>query len=188
MQIRKLLHDDNAVSPVIGVILMVAITVILAAVIASFVLGLGDQTDSVAPQTSFSFDYEDADGPNIDTSNNDNIGNLTISHDGGDSVDAGEMVVRGDGIIDVGTDAYSSDVSPYNSIDEVRLDAGDGQGWSGNGASDGDAPLLSNQDSEISSGQSVELAVERDYSIDLVWDPEDTDDSSTLAESEGPDA
>jgi len=35
--------DDRGVSPVIGVILMVAITVILAAVIASFVLGFGDQ-------------------------------------------------------------------------------------------------------------------------------------------------
>lgn len=35
--------DDRAVSPVIGVILMVAITVILAAVIGTFVLGLGDQ-------------------------------------------------------------------------------------------------------------------------------------------------
>lgn len=34
-------HDNRGVSPVIGVILMVAITVILAAVIASFVLGFG---------------------------------------------------------------------------------------------------------------------------------------------------
>ncbi|GAA0279369.1 type IV pilin [Halobacterium noricense] len=36
-------RDERGVSPVIGVILMVAITVILAAVIASFVLGFGDQ-------------------------------------------------------------------------------------------------------------------------------------------------
>ncbi|MGB9961680.1 archaellin/type IV pilin N-terminal domain-containing protein [Halobacterium sp. MBLA0001] len=34
--------DERAVSPVIGVILMVAITVILAAVIATAVLGFGD--------------------------------------------------------------------------------------------------------------------------------------------------
>lgn len=34
--------SERAVSPVIGVILMVAITVILAAVIGTFVLGLGD--------------------------------------------------------------------------------------------------------------------------------------------------
>lgn len=38
----ELFGDDRGVSPVIGVILMVAITVILAAVIGTFVLGLGD--------------------------------------------------------------------------------------------------------------------------------------------------
>ena len=38
--------DDRAVSPVIGVILMVAITVILAAVIGTFVLGLGDSVQT----------------------------------------------------------------------------------------------------------------------------------------------
>ncbi len=51
-------EGERAVSPVIGVILMVAITVILAAVIASFVLGLGD-TDDPAPSISFSTDEGD---------------------------------------------------------------------------------------------------------------------------------
>ena len=41
MELKQLFADDSAVSPVIGVILMVAITVILAAVIGSFVLNLG---------------------------------------------------------------------------------------------------------------------------------------------------
>jgi flagellin-like protein len=43
---------ERAVSPVIGVILMVAITVILAAVIGAFVLEIGDQQET-APNTSF---------------------------------------------------------------------------------------------------------------------------------------
>ncbi|AGB16633.1 archaeal flagellin-like protein [Halovivax ruber XH-70] len=38
--------DERAVSPVIGVILMVAITVILAAVIATLVMDFGDSTES----------------------------------------------------------------------------------------------------------------------------------------------
>jgi|Deesub1362A_J573_1020465.scaffolds.fasta_scaffold00050_57 flagellin-like protein len=38
--------DEKGVSPVIGVILMVAITVILAAVIAAFVFGLGGQVET----------------------------------------------------------------------------------------------------------------------------------------------
>lgn len=52
LELPQLNETDRAVSPVIGVILMVAITVILAAVIGSFVLGLGDQLDSQGPQVS----------------------------------------------------------------------------------------------------------------------------------------
>ncbi|MCY4732257.1 type IV pilin N-terminal domain-containing protein [Natronomonas gomsonensis] len=45
--------DNRAVSPVIGVILMVAITVILAAVIGTFVLGLGDQVQQTSPNAQW---------------------------------------------------------------------------------------------------------------------------------------
>ncbi|WP_247003684.1 type IV pilin [Halosolutus gelatinilyticus] len=48
---------ERAVSPVIGVILMVAITVILAAVIAAFVLDLG-QSQSAGPAAGIQFDHE----------------------------------------------------------------------------------------------------------------------------------
>lgn len=61
MQFKQLLKDDDAVSPVIGVILMVAITVILAAVIGTFVLGLGEQVQDTAPNAQFEFDYVDSD-------------------------------------------------------------------------------------------------------------------------------
>jgi len=48
------LDDERGVSPVIGVILMVAITVILAAVIGAFVLNLGSSVGDQAPQASIS--------------------------------------------------------------------------------------------------------------------------------------
>ena len=48
MRYTETTKDDSAVSPVIGVILMVAITVILAAVIGTFVLGLGEQVEQNA--------------------------------------------------------------------------------------------------------------------------------------------
>ena len=55
-------RDEDAVSPVIGVILMVAITVILAAVIGTFVLGLGSNVQE-NPQMSMSISQgQDADG------------------------------------------------------------------------------------------------------------------------------
>jgi len=56
MQLSKLFNDEKAVSPVIGVILMVAITVILAAVIGTFVLGLGDSIGDNSPSASYDWD------------------------------------------------------------------------------------------------------------------------------------
>ncbi len=79
MDIKQLFDDDRAVSPVIGVILMVAITVILAAVIGTFVLGLGDQVQSTTPQASFGFDRVD------DT--------VDITHETGDTIDGSNLKV-----------------------------------------------------------------------------------------------
>lgn len=47
---NQFVREEDAVSPVIGVILMVAITVILAAVIAAFVFGMGPPEQ--APQAA----------------------------------------------------------------------------------------------------------------------------------------
>jgi len=84
MDLKKLFTEDRGVSPVIGVILMVAITVILAAVIGAFVLGLGDQASSSAPQASFDYNFEG------DT-------NVTITHGGGDNIDNSTISVTVDG-------------------------------------------------------------------------------------------
>jgi len=76
MNFNALFDDDRAVSPVIGVILMVAITVILAAVIGSFVLGLGNSVQQTAPNANFQFEYGNApDGYNV-----------TATHQGGDTI------------------------------------------------------------------------------------------------------
>jgi len=83
MQLKELLTDDRAVSPVIGVILMVAITVILAAVIGTFVLGLGDQVDDSAPQVTMSFDY--------DTTNTD----VNVTHEGGETLEGSTISLIG---------------------------------------------------------------------------------------------
>lgn len=73
--------DDRAVSPVIGVILMVAITVILAAVIGTFVIGIGDDVQT-APQAQIALE---ADGENV-----------TVSHNGGDPLDGTEILLQND--------------------------------------------------------------------------------------------
>ena len=78
MKLKQLLTENRAVSPVIGVILMVAITVILAAVIGTFVLGLGEGVQST-PQAKFAFDYQNS--------------NVTITHEGGDAISAEELSI-----------------------------------------------------------------------------------------------
>ncbi len=98
MQIKELLTDDDAVSPVIGVILMVAITVILAAVIAAFVLGLGD-TSNPAPQVSFDYDQNANTSGNQGFNNTDSTaGQLEITVSSGDRVDSNRLTFEGDGL------------------------------------------------------------------------------------------
>lgn len=90
MQLKQLLNEDRAVSPVIGVILMVAITVILAAVIGTFVLGLGSGLQSSAPQATFEANTTDvsASGSNVKIthSTGDSLENTTLSFKGVDAV------------------------------------------------------------------------------------------------------
>lgn len=72
-------RNEEAVSPVIGVILMVAITVILAAVIAAFVFGLGG-SQSAAPTASI-----------VAANNPDTVTyDLKIQHKGGDLLKGGD--------------------------------------------------------------------------------------------------
>ncbi len=75
---KKILRDQRGVSPVIGVILMVAITVVMGAVVAGFVYGyLG--TSTKAPNVVLSV----IDDPTDNTS-------LLVKHSGGESIGASE--------------------------------------------------------------------------------------------------
>ena len=108
MKLTNLLSDSDdsrAVSPVIGVILMVAITVILAAVIGTFVLGLGDQVES-APQASFNFDLDE------------DANEIQISHRGGDSIDVSNIELR------IGGTQVSSGNENLDSVSGSTINAG----------------------------------------------------------------
>ena len=64
MDFKKIFRNDKAVSPVIGVVLMVAITVILAAAIGSSVFGQG--TAKSAPQANIDIKAVNATGNGTD--------------------------------------------------------------------------------------------------------------------------
>jgi len=53
--------SDDAVSPVIGVMLMLVVTIIIAAIVSSFAGGLGSSTEA-APTVAFTVDYSRSDG------------------------------------------------------------------------------------------------------------------------------
>ena len=113
MNLKTLIQDDDAVSPVIGVILMVAITVILAAVIATFVLGLGDSLSNQAPQASFTCD-----------------GSGALLHDGGDELNADNLDDD-----DGNNDGVSSDSSSITAGDTIDDDFEAPLTWSQQGSS-----------------------------------------------------
>jgi flagellin-like protein len=159
MQLKALFDDDDAVSPVIGVILMVAITVILAAVIATFVLGLGDQVSDTAPQASWSFEFEEG-GSFSDYFGNDQgdgDGLLTATHSGGATLEAGDLAIRG---ATVGDEDFTNT-----------------QGTVTYGAT-----------SEISAGDDVQIVADSGDTVRITWTSSTGEDSATLAEWSGPDA
>ena len=79
MKIDTQVVDERAVSPVVGVALMIAITVILAAVIGAVVLGLG--TGGVdTPQAQLQAEW------------NDDGNEVVITHNGGEPLPEGEVI------------------------------------------------------------------------------------------------
>jgi len=161
MDFKKLIDEERAVSPVIGVILMVAITVILAAVIGTFVLGLGDQVQDTSPQASFGFDYTADDAGDT----------LEITHETGDELTASnvEVVISGaDPSAEDGAYTWTDDGSP---------------------GLDGEGPVSAG--STVTVSDDTTGATDLDLSeatVRVTWTSETGDSSSTLATWNGPDA
>jgi hypothetical protein len=124
--------------------------------------GSGDRP----PQISVSWDYE---------RRGDGVGVVTVSHDGGDSVQTNELVFRGTGFVD----AAGIPETAAGELDVVES----GGHWPAANASGeiGD-------DAAVVAGNRARLGVASDAEISLVWEAEDGDTSATLATYEGPDA
>jgi flagellin-like protein len=82
MNPRTVLTDDDAVSPVIGVVLMVAITVTLVGLIGPVVLDVSSEMSSSPPRASFEFTYTSTPA-------------VTITHVGGAALDGQYLDVTG---------------------------------------------------------------------------------------------
>lgn len=148
--------EKRGVSPVIGVILMVAITVILAAVIGTFVLGLGDSIES-SPQASWnieSVNLNDGDGTND---------GVKITHQGGATIDQSDLKVSIGG-----SDAYDSD----NGGTQADWNAPTND-W-GTDTSAGDVLELNENENAIVSG---------DTTVRIIWESPNSDETQILRQA-----
>jgi flagellin-like protein len=152
--------SERAVSPVIGVILMVAITVILAAVIASFVLGLGQGNDP-APTPTIESDFSPDE--------------LVFSVTGGDDFDASVAEMQLDVTVE-DSSGNSNDISA-----DVALDDGSSSTYGSNG-NDGVDIDMSDVSDDVTAGDSITVTPEdastyeiTEWDVQIVWNPSDQD-------------
>ncbi|WP_336327872.1 type IV pilin N-terminal domain-containing protein [Halovenus sp. HT40] len=163
-QLKQLLiDDDSAVSPVIGVILMVAITVILAAVIASFVLGLGDQGDP-------------APSPTVETSTSTNELQLDVT--GGDDFDAGVATIEGE----IGGEDIDIALDAGDELDEVTA----GDSIAINTSSSNNVVEINGVDVSGSVSDYPSSSVDPssdEWEIQIIWNPSDQDSQVIYSDS-----
>lgn len=136
---------------------MVAITVILAAVIGSFVLNLGGSLQQNAPQASYGFDYDAGSDGTFSGANGED--SVTITHETGDSIEAARLTVS-----IVGTDATTLSWSSSSGFGGT-VQAGSTASFTEDSTDDNLAP---------------------DDDVRVVWESEDGSSSATLAESSVP--
>lgn len=127
---KSVIDEYRAVSPVIGVILMVAVTVIIAAVIGSSALGLSDSVSESPPQVNFQVDQYETSYSDGDFE--ENFEEVEITHNGGDEIDVDSIRIAVDGDralrSSVGTDANLANrhraIDPTGTLGET-VTAGD---------------------------------------------------------------
>jgi hypothetical protein len=131
------------------------------------------------------FEYEETDGQLAGSSYGPAAGFVTVTHDGGDSIDHRERYLRGTGFVDQSdwatsgsagsSDVYADDYKPS----DARVVTSTGQ-WPG--------VATSGDDSAVVSGDFVHVGVTSDYEIDVVYQSRTDQQSATLQSDSGPDA
>ncbi|MFW5920039.1 MAG: type IV pilin [Halanaeroarchaeum sp.] len=125
MRVPNLATDEAAVSSVIAVVLMVALTIVLAASVGVFVLGIGQEATNQGqtPNVKYATEYVNESGSDAE---------LSISVKGGDTVKAEnvEVIVDGSTVWNDDGDGWSDEIKSGDTltIDEDGddlFDAGD---------------------------------------------------------------
>lgn len=83
-QFAALQGDDRAVSPVIAVILMIALVVIMAAGVGAFVLNFNNKMGKTSPRANFAVEDAEAGGTDY----------IHITHEGGAKLNAQDTMIK----------------------------------------------------------------------------------------------
>jgi len=163
---RDIARDDAAVSPAIGVTIVVAVAVVLASTAAVSVVALGDGADDATPTANFTYEYSQVGN-----------GNLTMAYESGDRLDAGRIEVRADVPFRPapgnGTGSLSGQAVESYALDS---DAGGGD-WLSNPVEEGASFTVVGDGSTLANG-----------TIRIVWVEPSSDQPTVLGEWRGPDA
>lgn len=134
MQLRQILDgggDERAVTPVIGIVLMVAVAVILAALIAPELLSLSRESGEAGPSSVIKFDYDtsvdpdtaDSWGVKDSATATDYDGFLTITHTDGEPIPLDRLDLRG--VTDRPNLEFSNSSVTGTGLDDGQFNSGD---------------------------------------------------------------
>ncbi|MFC6975195.1 type IV pilin [Halomicroarcula sp. GCM10025709] len=151
-------------STVIGVVLMIAIVVVLAAVVGSFVLDLGQQQPRNAPQVAIVADYNKQTDPSGEY--------LNLSVGSGDTLQRDELSIVVSGARDSSGNDVSLTASPVQAQAPTEIRAG--------------TELTINADhfSGVGPGEHLDLS---EATLRLVWEPDTSEETETYVVYRWPD-
>lgn len=119
-------RNRRAVAPVLGIVMMVAIAVSLAAVVGLSAFGVADEIADVGPSASFEYDYDYDEGWGDGDS-------ITITHAAGDEIRADRIEIEIQGADTIpGEEVFDDEVVTAGSSATIDYETGnEGENWSG---------------------------------------------------------
>ena len=154
----------RAVSPVIGVVMLVGIAAILAATIGVFALGFSEQQPTHAPQVAIVADYNERTTANGEY--------LNLSFESGETVYRDNLTVAVSGARSSDGSDVTLDTDPIQAQASTRITSGT------------EITIHQGQFSGITTGDSLDLS---DATLRLVWNPADEPESETYVIYRWPD-
>ncbi|AUG48507.1 type IV pilin [Haloarcula taiwanensis] len=155
---------NRAVSPVIGVVILVGIVAILAATVGVFALGFNEQQPTQAPQVAIVADYNERTTVNGEY--------LNLSFKSGDTVYRDNLTVVVSGARSTGGSDVTLDSDPIQAQASTRITSGT------------EITIHQEQFSGIPSGEQLDL---NDATLRLVWKPASEPGSETYVIYRWPD-